>query len=120
MVTSEAVPVLHIVCGKIGAGKSTLTKRLAAAPATVLISEDDWLAALYPDEIHTLADYVRCSGRLRQIMAVHVEALLVSGMSVVLDFPANTLNSRAWARGIFEKAGVAHRLHFLDVPDAVC
>ena len=113
-------PILHMVCGKIGAGKSTLTRRLAEAPATVLISEDAWLAALYPGEIVDLPDYVRTSTRLKQVMAEHVVALLAAGVSVVLDFPANTASSRAWARGIFEKAGVAHRLHFLDVPDEVC
>jgi len=113
-------PMLHMVCGKIGAGKSTLTRRLADAPATVLISEDAWLAALYPGEIVDLPGYVRTSTRLKQVMAEHVVALLAAGVSVVLDFPANTVSSRAWARGIFEKAGVAHRLHFLDVPDEVC
>lgn len=113
-------PMLHMVCGKIGAGKSTLTRRLAEAPATVLISEDAWLAALYPGEIVALPDYVRASTRLKRVMAEHVVGLLNAGVSVVLDFPANTVSSRAWARGIFEKAGVAHRLHFLDVPDAIC
>lgn len=61
--------VLHMVCGKIGAGKSTLTKRLAAAPMTVLISEDDWLSRLYPNEIHTIADYVGNAGRSREALA---------------------------------------------------
>jgi predicted kinase len=109
-----------MVCGKIAAGKSTLTRRLASAPATVLISEDAWLDALYPGEIHELSDYVRAAGRLKQAMAGHVAALLSAGVSVVLDFPANTVANRAWARGIFEKAGATHQLHFLDVPDAVC
>ncbi|WP_260396808.1 ATP-binding protein [Variovorax sp. KBW07] len=109
-----------MVCGKIGAGKSTLTRRLAQEPATVLISEDAWLDALYPGEIRELPDYVRASGRLKQAMASHVSALLAAGVSVVLDFPANTLGNRAWARGIFEAAGAAHQLHFLDVPDEVC
>ena len=118
--TSPAPAVLHMVCGKIGAGKSTLAKRLAEAPATVRISEDAWLACLYPGEIHALSDYVRCAGRLKAAMAVHVEALLAAGISVVLDFPANTVSNRRWARGVFEKAGAAHRLHFLDVPDEVC
>lgn len=112
--------VLHLVCGKIASAKSTLVKRLALAPMTVLISEDDWLACLYPNEIHAIADYVRCTGRLRTAMAGHVEALLKAGMSVVLDFPANTLATRAWARGIFAKAGAPHRLHYLDVSDDVC
>ncbi|WP_418125252.1 AAA family ATPase [Variovorax sp. 160MFSha2.1] len=113
-------PVLHMVCGKIGAGKSTLTRQLAEAPSTVLISEDTWLAALYPGEIHELPDYVRRAGRLKKAMAEHVVALLGAGVSVVLDFPANTVASRQWMRGIFEAAGTAHVLHFLDVPDEVC
>lgn len=119
--TAVAAPaVLHMVCGKIGSGKSTLTRRIAAQPQTVLISEDDWLARLYPNEIQAITDYVRCAGRLREAMAGHIEALLAAGMSVVLDFPSNTLATRGWARSIFEKAGAAHCLHYLEVPDEVC
>jgi predicted kinase len=59
-------------------------------------------------------------GRLRAAMAGHIQALLTAGMSVVLDFPANTPSTRAWTRGIFEKAGASHVLHFLDVSDEVC
>jgi predicted kinase len=115
-----APAVLHMVCGKIGAGKSTLARRLAAAPKTVLVSEDDWLARLYPNEIHVLADYMRCAGRLREAIAGHIEALLAAGTSVVLDFPSNTIATRAWARGVFQSAGADHCLHYLDVPDEIC
>ncbi len=112
--------MLHLVCGKIGSGKSTLAKQLAVRPGTVLICEDDWLSRLYPGELRELADYVRCTGRLRSAMAGHIDALLRAGLSVVLDFPSNTPASRSWARAVFEKAGAAHRLHYLDAPDAVC
>ncbi len=119
--TFPSVPAtLHLVCGKIGAGKSTLCAQLAAEPATVLVSEDHWLATLYPGEIVALADYVRCSSRLKAAMGAHVQALLKAGLSVVLDFPSNTLAGRQWARGLFEAAGAEHRLHFLNVPDEVC
>ena len=116
----DKTATLHLVCGKIASGKSTLARRLAAAPATVLIDEDGWLSRLYPDEIATLEDYVRCSGRLRDAMGGHVEALLRAGLSVVLDFPANTIRQRQWMRGLIEAAGAAHRLHYLDVADKVC
>ena len=39
---------LHLVCGKIAAGKSTLTARLGQEPDTVVIAENHWLARLYP------------------------------------------------------------------------
>lgn len=112
--------MLHLLCGKIAAGKSTLSAELGVRPATIILVEDQWLARLYPGEIRSLTDYVRCATRLRETMTPHVEALLRSGLSVVLDFPANTRRSRSWMRGIIDRTGVQHRLHYLDVPDEVC
>jgi predicted kinase len=113
-------PTLHLICGKIAAGKSTLAARLAAAPCTVLISEDHWLARLYPSEIATLQDYIRCAARFRAAIEPHVGNVLRAGVSIVLDFPANTIESRSWMRRLFEGAEVAHQLHFLDAPDELC
>ncbi|WP_374213319.1 AAA family ATPase [Psychromarinibacter sediminicola] len=109
-----------MLCGKIAAGKSTLAARLARAPGTVLIAEDVWLGALFADQMSSGADYVRCSGRLRAAMGPHVVSLLEAGVSVVLDFPANTVAQRGWMREILEASGAGHRLHLLDPPDAVC
>ncbi|CAN5297207.1 ATP-binding protein [soil metagenome] len=111
---------LHMICGKIAAGKSTLAGELAARPATIRISEDAWLSCLYKDEQKTIEDYVRNSRRLRAVMGDHIVTLLQAGLSVVLDFPANTPASRQWMRSLFERAGVSYQLHFLDVPDDVC
>ena len=85
--SQPSAPMLHFLCGKIGAGKSTLAAALASQPGALRISEDDWLAALYPGEIHGMDDYVRCAGRLRAVVAPHVRALLDAGLTVVLDFP---------------------------------
>lgn len=111
---------LHMLCGKIAAGKSTLARRLADAPGTVLVSEDALLSRLFPGEIRSLEDYARCVGRLREALGPHLQALLRTGISVVLDFQANTRQARAWMRSVFEGAGAAHLLHFLDVPDEEC
>lgn len=118
--SNDPSPTLHLVCGKIGAGKSTLSQQLALKPRHVLISEDAWLAALYPGEIHSIADYLQRAATLRNVLAGHLRALLQAGVSVVLDFPFNTPASRAWAREVFSPAGAAHQLHFLDVADEVC
>ena len=117
---SEHETTLYLVCGKIAAGKSTLANRLAARRSTVLMSEDHWLSTLFPDEIETLEDYVRCSGRIRAIVGPHVVSLLREGLSVVMDFPANTRQQRRWLRDLFEAADVHHELHFLDVSDDTC
>ena len=111
---------LHMICGKIGAGKSTLAQQLGAGANTVILSEDAWLAALYGDEMHTLKDFVRCSAKLKTAMGPHIVSLLRAGVSVVLDYQANTRDARIWMRGLFTDAQAEHRLHLLDVPDEVC
>ncbi len=118
MLPDEAT--LHMLCGKIAAGKSTLASELGRQPRTVVVREDHWLARLFAEEMTSIADYVRFSARLRDAMEPHLVDLLRAGVSVILDFPANTLANRLWMRGIFETAGAAHRLHYLEVPDDVC
>jgi predicted kinase len=114
------MPTLYLVCGKIGSGKSTLARQLATRPATLLISEDHWTSTLWPDELKTIEDYARLSTRLRTAMKPHIVDVMKQGLSVVLDFAANTVKQRAWARSVMEAAQVPHELHVLDVPDAVC
>jgi predicted kinase len=111
---------LHMLCGKIAAGKSTLSAKLAQAERTLVISEDRWIEQLYGPELKTLADYFERCERLRAALAPHVVGLLRADVSVVLDFHANTLRSRRWMRALFEEAGASHQLHFLDVADEVC
>lgn len=105
--------ILHMFCGKIASGKSTLAIGLSQAHGTVLLSEDHFLSKLYPGEISTVEDYARCAGRLREAIGPHIVRLLSKDISVVLDFQANTKNARAWMRSLFEKAGAKHRMHHL-------
>ncbi|WP_135503823.1 AAA family ATPase [Roseovarius aestuariivivens] len=113
-------PVLHLLCGKAASDKSTLAGDLALAPLTVYLAEDDWLSGLYGDRMQTLADYVTCSAKLRAVMGPHVVRLLKAGLNVVLDFPANTIETRSWMREIAAEADCVARLHYLDVSDDVC
>jgi predicted kinase len=114
------VPTLYLVCGKIAAGKSTLARRLADQSATLLISEDHWTSNLFAGDLRTIDDYARYSARLRAAMGPHIVDILHVGLSVVLDFPANTVRQRDWMRSLIDQANVAHELHLLDVPDTIC
>ncbi|WP_319531361.1 ATP-binding protein [uncultured Cohaesibacter sp.] len=111
---------LVFFCGKMGAGKSTRAKAIAAQMDAILIEEDDWLAALFPDQIRSVPDYVRLSGLLKPQIKKLAKNLLTRGQDVVLDFPANTVEQRAWLKGISDEVGAGHLLHFLDVQDDVC
>ena len=86
-------------------------------PTTTRITLDEALELTRTGDLwlfrgHTLADRAIRVGTNSPVNHV--------GLSVVLDFPANTLASRRWMRGIVEDADAAHELHFLDVPDETC
>lgn len=113
-------PVLHLLCGKIASGKSTLAATLTHAHQAIRLSEDHWLASLYAGEMNSVADYVRNAGRIRAVLGPLVVDLLKAGNNVVLDFPANTVANRQWLASLAIEAGVEHQLHYLAVDDATC
>jgi predicted kinase len=117
---SASNATLHMLCGKIAAGKSTLSAKLGQAEKTLVISEDHRIEQLYGPELKTLADFFERCERLRATLTPHVVGLLRARVSVVLDFHANTVRSRQWMRAMFEEAQASHQLHFLDVPDELC
>jgi len=111
---------LTFFCGKMGAGKSTKARALAGETDGVLLSEDAWLAALYPDQIASVDDYALYSGRLKAAIKPLVQSILQGGRDVVMDFPANTVRQRAWLKALGDEIGAPHRLIYLEVEDAVC
>ena len=117
--TPEA-PVLHFLCGKAGAGKSTIAKHLAQVHDAILICEDIWLTRLFGEQMKTLDDYRRFAQQLKTVVGPLAVDILKSGRSVVLDFPANTQATRIWFRSVFEQAGAAHVLHFVETSNQVC
>ncbi|MEM7545858.1 MAG: ATP-binding protein [Pseudomonadota bacterium] len=117
---SAPSPTLHLLCGKIASGKSTLAAQLGSNCGAIVIAEDEWLSALYGEDMSSISDYVRYSAKLRRILGPHIASLLDAGISVVLDFQANTREARSWMRGIMNQSKASHILHVLDVPDEVC
>lgn len=107
------------LCGKMAAGKSTLARQLAERERAILFEQDHWVETLFPNLIVNVATYLEYSGRINRLVAPQVVDLLQRGINVVLDFPGNTRNQRAWFRGIIDRAGADHELHFVDTPDEV-
>jgi predicted kinase len=111
---------LYFMCGKMAAGKSTLSRELAERENAVLIVQDEFLERLFPGEIVDIAGFVKFSSRLKNALTPHICTLLSRGISVVLDFPGNTRNQRAWFRALFESADADHELHFIVASDDLC
>ena len=111
---------LMFFCGKMGAGKSTKSKQLALDRNAVLLSEDEWLASLYPDQIASFKDYIKFSRQLKPLVKSHVQNILCAGTNVVMDFPANTVSQRKWLKAIASEIDALHELIYLDTSEEIC
>ena len=111
---------LIFFCGKMGAGKSTKSKQVAAERNAVLISEDEWLETLYPGEISTFDEYLLYSRRLKPLVQIHVEKLLKAGTNVVMDFPANSKRQRTWFKQLISNAESPYEFYYLKTSDELC
>jgi len=111
---------LIFFCAKMGAGKSIKSKLLAEEENAVLISEDEWLSLLYPNQITSFDDYIKLSRQLKPLVKSHVQNILLTGTNVVMDFPANTLAQRQWFKDLISEINAGHKLIYLQTSDEVC
>jgi predicted kinase len=113
-------PILIFLCGKMAAGKTTLSRELAAREDAIRLAQDELVEVLFPGLIVDMPTFVEYAARLHAALTPHVRALLGKGVSVVLDFPGNTRKQRAWFRDLVEGTGARLELHWVDVADDQC
>jgi len=116
----KQVGTLYFFCGKMGAGKSTKSKELAEDKNAVLLSEDEWLSSLYPNQINTFEDYLKYSAQFKPLVKKHVQNILSVGTDVVMDFPANTQKQRKWFLDMASEVNASHQLIFLNLTNEQC
>ena len=116
----KANGTLIFFCGKMGAGKTTISKQVAQDRNAVLISEDKWLESLYPGQITTFDDYIKFSRQLKPLVTLHVQNILCTGTDVVMDFPANTVSQRKWFKTLYSEINAPHELIYLNISDDIC
>lgn len=116
----KSTGTLYFFCGKMGAGKSTAAKQIAEEQRAVLLSEDEWLNALYKNQIKTFDDYLEHATQMRPLVKQHVQHLLAVGVDVVMDFPANTKKQRKWFLDLVSEIDARHQLIFLNRTNEQC
>lgn len=111
---------LYFFSGKMGAGKSTRSKEIAQTENAVLLSEDEWLEKLYPNQINDFDDYLSYSKLIKPLLKEHIQRILKVGSNVVLDFPGNTKTQRKWLLSVASEINANHQLIFLNISDDKC
>ena len=115
--------MIHLVCGPIGAGKTTYASAISAKHSAIRFSEDEWLSKLFiPDApenllsepMHVVGEwagekYQRCRSQIWLIC----QQLLKQNMSIVLDGAAANKEQRDLIRKKASDNNVGFQLHYV-------
>ncbi|QTK81952.1 Hypothetical protein AT6N2_L1136 [Agrobacterium tumefaciens] len=106
-------PVLHLICGLPGSGKTTLAEELAHTFNAVRFSPDEWLHRLdfdFNDEAGR--------GKVERLQWEIAQEFLRRGDDVILENGFWSKEERDGYRDVADGIGATTKIHFLDVPIA--
>ncbi len=111
----KAKPIVYLLCGFIGAGKTTFARKLEARTGAVRITKDEWLIRLVGNDptIDGYADYDRRIVELSRDVAFQ---LVGKGIDVIIDEGFWAKEERALMRRRIEEIGAEAVLYYLDTP----
>lgn len=111
-------PIIYLICGSTGAGKTTYAIQLSDEVGAVRFSIDDWMARLFwmdtPKPIDSGWAMERVKRCYDQIWATAMQ-VATQGVSCVLDLGLGQRSERARFADLGKGAGLSVELHFLDV-----
>ena len=109
----------HLVCGSTGAGKTTHALRLVQEFGALHFSINDWMVRLFGPDQPPKRDWPWIAERLARCEALIVETAIEAGkrsVSSVLDLGFQHADQRQRIAQQVQAAGLAVRLHLIDVP----
>lgn len=105
------MPVLHLICGLPGSGKSMLARDLELSENTIWLSPDEWISQIVHDGYDQ--EHREAVERVQWELA---KKLLKLGVNVVLDNGFWSRRERQALRTEAAGIGAETKLHVLDVP----
>lgn len=118
MTSEEKTPTAYLICGFLGAGKTTLAKKLAKEHGAVRFSVDEHYLELFSDGPTFELD-VEAMKRVLSSLELLWPQVLQTGNDVVLDFGFWRKELRDKVRAQVERNGARARLLLVRCPDAV-
>jgi predicted kinase len=111
----KAIPTVYLLCGFIGAGKTTFARELELRTGSVRITKDEWLIKLIGND-PTIEGYADYDHRVVELSRSVAFQLVDKGIDVILDEGFWAKEERTLLRRRIEGTGTRAVLYYVDTP----
>jgi len=111
----KAQPIVYILCGFIGAGKTTFAKKLEEMTGAVRITKDEWLIRLIGND-PTIEGYEDYDHNMIELSRDFAFQLAGKGVDIILDEGFWAKGQRDEMRRRAEAVGAKAVVYFLETP----
>ena len=108
-------PIVYLICGFIGAGKTTFAKKLEEKTGAVRITKDEWSIRLIGND-PTIDGYAEWDTKIIGLSRDVAFYLVEKGIDVIIDEGFWEKEQRDKMRKRIEAIGAKEVLYYLDTP----
>jgi len=115
---STGDPVIHLMCGSTGAGKSTYANALSNDIQAIHLAIDDWMMSLFGPDLSNSMDWAWISERAARCedkMVSTAIALAMTGTSSILEIGMQQSLKRSEMVKRITDSNCTYQTHFLNV-----
>ena len=108
---------IHLICGLVGAGKTTFATQLSCEKSAMLFSIDEWMTTLFTPDLKGDIEYdwaMERIGRIESLIWMQVQQLMALNIDVVLDLGLLQKGHREKFYDLAHKDGFDICLHLIE------
>jgi predicted kinase len=115
MTENKKQPTVYLICGFIGAGKTTFSKKLAEETGAVRITKDEWLIHIFGNS-PLIDHYDEYNSRIIEIATNMAFEFVARGVDVIIDEGFWPKAQRAEIVKRVESAGAKPVVYYVESP----
>ncbi|HJY98503.1 MAG TPA: ATP-binding protein [Patescibacteria group bacterium] len=109
-------PIAYIICGFIGAGKTTFVRKLEKETGAVRITKDEWVIKIFGNKITSDENFEKYDKKVTELTKHIAFKILESGSDVIIDEGFWAKSQRNDIKKKISELGAKPILYYVECP----